>query len=216
MARPTHSPRAAGFTLIEVLIALMIVATGSVGALLALLHAQGALHDGQVRQSKMVLIDAKAQRLSLLDKALLQSGKAGMVPVAQPEPLPGLETRVAGSGSWILDPTAPTVAASTTDGVADLGTGTYFRLEGSGKIRYATTVAANTACADVPAQVYCREILVTLGLPMAVGTISAGGTSLGDNTAILATNAKTYTIWTRVSEGGDLQHAVVGWRVVVQ
>jgi prepilin-type N-terminal cleavage/methylation domain-containing protein len=215
MAPSPHPPRAAGFTLIEVMIALLIVATGSLGAILALLHAQDALHEGQVRQSKMLLIDAKAQRLKLLDKTLIQSGKAGMEPVAQPEVLPGLKTRAAGSGSWSLDPT-PAAAGSSAELVADLGGGAYFRVDGSGTIHYDTTVAANTPCASVPAKVFCREILVTQGLPVTVGTVSAGGTSLGDNTALLAGTAKPFTVWTRVTEGGNLTQAVVGWQVVVQ
>lgn len=215
MARSPRPSRAAGFTLIEVMIALVIVATGSVGAILALLHAQDALHEGQVRQSKMLLIDAKAQRLKLLDKTLLQNGKAGMVPVAQPEALPGLKTRAAGSGSWIVDPT-PAVAGASAEVVADLGAGAYFRLDGSGTIQYATSVAANTACADVPAHVFCREILITQGLPVGVGVIHAGGAELGDNAALLAATARPFTVWTRITEGGNLNKAVVGWQVVVQ
>jgi hypothetical protein len=199
----------------EVMIALAVVAVGSVGALAALLHAGENLREGQLRQSKMLLIDAKAQRLTLLNKTSLQSGGAGMVPVPQPEPLPGLKEAAAGAGSWIVDPSAPSVIAGTTDGVADLGTGAYFLLEGSGRIRYAT-VDAGTACEDVPANYYCREILVTQGLPVAVGAVKAGGTDLGDNAAIIAGTSRSYTVWTRVSKGGDLRHAVVGWKVVIQ
>jgi prepilin-type N-terminal cleavage/methylation domain-containing protein len=183
-----------GFTLVEVMIALGVMLVGALGALTGLAAASRELREGQLRQYKMVLIDATSQRIRLQDKQVLISyaTAAGT--------LPSTVTAIS-AAPWTLD--------ATTLVPGDLGTGAYFKVLPNGQILQldaATTpaVAANTACNAVPQGIYCREVLVRAGGPVA----SPGA---------IATGASLATVWIRVSRMGEpASMAVTSREVVVQ
>lgn len=191
--KPTHRARQ-GFTLIEVMVGMAVLLIGGLGALTGLAAASREMRDGQLRQYKMVLLDATAQRISLQDKELLI--KAALTGIA----LPSTVSAISGA-PWTLDAT-PLVAG-------DLGTGAYFEVLTNGIIRQldATTtpaVAANTACSAVPQGVYCREVVNRLGAPVtSPGTIAAVGA--------------VATVWIRVSRKGEpASHSVMTREVIVR
>lgn len=190
---PTRPPPR-GFTLMEVLIALVVMLLGASGALLALLTASHDLREGQLRLYKTVLVDASLERARLQDKAGLV---ASAVSAAT---LPSDATAISAS-PWGLDPT------TRVDG--DLSTGAYFSVLPNGTIAQLSAsstpaVPASTACSAVPVGVYCREVVTTRGAPVA----SPGA---------IATGASVATIWVRVSRRGEPSSlAAVGREVIVQ
>lgn len=187
-----------GFTLIETMAALGILAVALLGAMVALLSAGSQLKDGQVRQYRAILVDATVQRLMIADK----SPSSALGTSAQP-----LATACASDcgamnvGTWPVDPSG--VVGN------DLATGAYFKVAEDGEIQRDTTVAAGTACGDpsIPEGTYCREVLVTTS-PAPVVNSGHKWTSTWPPPApaILATGsfpATVYTVWVRVSKKGD-------------
>lgn len=202
---------AAGFTLIESMLALVVVSTASVGAIAALLHAGKELRHGQQRQGVMLLVEAKAQVLRLADKSHLDTGTAGLpAAVAYTSATPPDQLPV-GSAPWVPDPRPPQAG--------DLASGAYFRIDGLGNITAvdAATAPAGTACNQVPAGTWCREVLVTRNLPAGTGGIATGGTPIGngDNGQVLPPGAQPYTVWTRISHAGDPGSTVVARELVI-
>lgn len=190
----SKSQRRGGFSLIEVMISLAVMLAGSLGAILGLMAANRELREGQLRQYKMVLADASVQRARLRDKVALQNAAVAV------SPLPSTVTAIS-AAPWAVDPT-PVVAG-------DLSTGAYFEVFPNGQIRHLTAsttpaVAANTPCNAVPEGVYCRELVLARGAPVAApGPITAGG--------------QATTVWVRVSRRGEpADSAVLSREVILQ
>src|SRR5258708_18545865 len=109
----------AGFTLLETMIALAILAIALMGTLGGFITVDTQLKDAQLRQGKMVLLDAKVQRVLLTNKAELTG-----IPAA-----------------WTPDPTQSIVNANNTptprpvpDPDIDLSVGAYFSVLPNGEI----------------------------------------------------------------------------------
>ena len=185
-----------GITLIETMVALLILAIASVGAFTTLLSAKGELREGQLRQYKMTLIDTKVQRLWLSSKSVLPS------PALLPPSTIGLATAPLNSSGWAVDGTTPIAG--------DLGTGAYFKIISDGTITPLDSgtvppVPAGTACNSgaLPVGVYCREVLVTQGL-LPNGALPAGAT-------------KVWIYWIRVIRSGEpVDKAALDQVVLVQ
>lgn len=190
-----------GFSLIETMVSLVIIAFGVTAALGALLAAAKSAREGQYRQFKTALAEAAGSRYRLMDKTLL----ATMV-VATPPSL------TAGIGGWPADPSTPQLG--------DLSTGAYFSVDPQGQItplavplgtlcNSATIVSvAKASCQSAngtACTAFCREVVLLNGLPGAQ-CLGAKG-SLNDcswwagtagATATLAAGAVAYTVYVRV------------------
>ncbi len=200
-----------GFSLLEVMFAMAVLMVSLVGALAGLIASAQQFHDGQIRQSKMVLLEAKSQRLILADHSTSSIPFAGgtstasgtwPVPISSPSTVP--ESQPIGAAPWFLDPTPAVCPTCTLDGGTDLGTGAFFNVDPQGNITPVTVTGASN-CSQAPSGVFCREVLIATGLE-ASGTNSA-----------LPPSSVPYTVWIRVSKGGEPPNkAVVQRDVVVQ
>ncbi|RKH12429.1 type II secretion system protein [Corallococcus praedator] len=195
---PLHG-RTRGSGLLEVLISMSILALAAVGAVMGMVAATRDVKDGQVLQGRRMLLEARVQRLWLASKSDLLLQAVDRPGTFAPE-IPF------GTAPWKLDPSP----ASATD----VGTGAYFRVKPTGEVEPMTGVPANTPCLDstpdsvLPRDVYCREILVTKGLPRDLPLASQ---------ALVPAGALPFTVWTRVFRKGDsLERAVVHSEVFVQ
>jgi prepilin-type N-terminal cleavage/methylation domain-containing protein len=191
-----------GFSLIEVMVALAILAFVAIGALGAIIMASQNVRDGQLRQYKAALVEARVQLLMLADKTQLNSGSPAanaLYGTLGSYPGQSLEKVAIGSSPWQLDPTPASTNA--------LGTGPFFSVTEGGNI--ATVSSGATSCADSTLKkgTLCREVALISGMP--------DGSSPTSGTA--------YTLWTRVIRVGDPSpssnpslYAVVDREVVVQ
>lgn len=186
---------ARGSSLLEVLIAMVVLALAAAGAVMGLLAASRDVRDGQLFQVKRLLLEARTQRLWLASKAPLL-----LLAVERPATLPTeLEP---GTAPWAADPTPPVAG--------DPGSGAYFQLSPTGEVEPLTGITAGTACNDpaLPDGSYCREVLVTRGLPLEV----TGGAA-----NVLPAGSQPVTVWTRVVRKGDTaERAVAHNEVFVQ
>src|SRR6266849_11038400 len=67
-----------GFTMIEALVAMTVLAVGLLGNFMALVQASNLSREGQLRQYKTMLVDTKMQRLLLADKSRLPTMVGGL------------------------------------------------------------------------------------------------------------------------------------------
>jgi prepilin-type N-terminal cleavage/methylation domain-containing protein len=67
-----------GFTMIEAMVAMTILAVGLLGNFMALVQASNLSREGQLRQYKTMLVDTKMQRLLLADKSQLPTMVGGL------------------------------------------------------------------------------------------------------------------------------------------
>lgn len=176
-----RSPRSAGFTLLESTMAMGVMAVAGLGALAAMGHSGNELQRGQLRQSKAALLLESSQRMMLMAKAspsLTSPGKTLLSAQAKPLPSTSPEKLAIGASPWVPDPS-----------------GAYFTLTPDGQIAPRTDVAAGTACssASLPPGTCCREILVTEGMPVA----------LGANAALVPAGMSPFTLWVRISRAGE-------------
>jgi prepilin-type N-terminal cleavage/methylation domain-containing protein len=175
----THGAR--GFTLIETIVALAVMAVAALGALAAVNFSVTELSKGQLRLYTAAIADAALQRMMAV-------AKTGLPTDAFPTPEP---KRIGiGARPWSPD---------TSTAVGDLSAGAYFRVvtgQNAATISPATDVPANTTCDAVPKGVICREILVTRGMPFGDCTGNACG-------GIIPAGANPITFWVRVSRKGD-------------
>src|SRR5260370_7098849 len=113
-------PGQRGFTLIEAMIAMSILAIALLGTFSGLVEAARVASEGQLRQYKTELIDAKIQRLLLADKTLLPAMVGGLQTVSNTLVPP---TVAVGGAPSIIDPSAPdpTPIPSTAPLPGDLG-----------------------------------------------------------------------------------------------
>jgi len=189
--------RRGGFTLIEAMMALAILAIALLGTLSGLIEATRIAREGQFRQFKTALIDAKVQRLLLADKSALPNMVGGLQTVA---PLFLAPSVAIGSAPWLIDPSPPDPSSIPPTGPipGDLGTGAVFWVWADGEIR--PIAGSFLSCADpaIPAGAYCREVLLhnRLALPG-----SAQNSQVQGN--LDAVNARSSTLWIRVSRKGE-------------
>lgn len=166
--------KARGFSLIEVMVAMVIVAFAAVGALGGMIAAQKTLALGAIRQVKMSLLEARSQKVLLANKTTL-AGTAVAYTTA-PAAL------AIGAAPWVVD---------NSTGTGDPGSGAYFKLLPDGSITPATGILAGTACSStsIPTGTYCREMMTTIGTPT--------GAALGTGSTTV------YTQWYRLSRVGE-------------
>ncbi len=172
-----------GFTLLETMIALAILAGALVGTLAGFIDAGVQLKEAPMRNTKAILLDAKVQRLLLTNKAELTSY----------------------TSAWAPDPTQATVNAINNptprpvpDPSIDFSIGAFFTILPNGEITQ-LNVLAGTACSStsVPNGAYCREVMLTAGMP--------NGATLPANPAwaSLAGLATPQTLWIRIYRKGQ-------------
>ncbi len=225
--------RPLGFTLIETMIAMAILAIGLVGALAALLAASQSMRDGQLRQYKMTLLDATVERFQLQDKSKLVQSTLFTSAVTQPIPgtPPGPETFPRGTAPWTLDScpaTWPTGAACPAPANGspnnDPSWGAFFIVLPNGSICAfgalcwtGPNLAAVTNCGQLDTMpeatgVYCREMFVNQG----IYSPPAQQWPLGGFSGAMAGHS-AYTLWIRVSRAGSfMNEASIDRQVIVQ
>lgn len=193
---PSLSRRSArGAGILEVVIAMAVLAVAAAGAVGGMVSASRHVRDGQFFQAKRMLAEARTQQLRLANKVELVQ-KAVPYPAIAPPDIP------VGSAPWQVD---ATVAVAN-----DPGSGSYFKATATGELEPATGIVPGTACnaTAVPKGTFCREVLVTQGM--------RSGVQPGPN-SVLPPGAKAVTVWTRVwRKGEDASSAVVHSEVFVQ
>lgn len=165
---------AAGFTLIEVMIALAVLAIGIVGGLAGIISAAEAIRDGQRRQHKMALLDARGQQFLLMDKTNIDTSAVN-------PPSTAANRLALGAAPWALDVANP----------GDVSSSPWFKIAGDGTVTAVPLTGSPTACGTQPSGVYCRESFLMRGAPATL------------NAATIPAGATAYTLWTRISRTGD-------------
>jgi prepilin-type N-terminal cleavage/methylation domain-containing protein len=199
-----------GFTLIEAIIAMTILAIALLGTFMGLVEAARVSREGQLRQYKTELIDAKLQRLLLADKTVLPNMVGGLQTVPASLLAPSLSI---GAAPWVIDPSAPDPSslAPGSPMPGDLGIGSVFQVWPDGEIRPLAGPFASCVDPAIPVGAYCREVLLhnRLLLPG-----SAPNTQIQNN--LDAVNARSSTLWIRVFRKGESANfAVVERKVLV-
>lgn len=156
-----------GFSLMEVLVALSVLAVASVGALSGLVFASKQFRLGQSTTQGTVLAERTMQRLRLANKQKIIA--AAVAYTGRPEALDASASLTASaSNPWV-----PTTGGATAlgdlsnDGSSDFSRGAFFTVDGAGIAARATVPGAVTTCstmlsnAAVPPGVYCREVAIT-------------------------------------------------------
>lgn len=150
--------RTSGFTLLEVMVALLVLAFASVGAIVSILAASKELREGQLKAHVAGLVDARIQRARLTDKLSLYS-------------------------QAVTSATTPdTVAVGIAPWIVDAAEGALFRVLPDGTITSAGISDGGTSpssCGDgaIGAGVFCREVAITQGASVAdAGGIMMSGT----------------------------------------
>jgi prepilin-type N-terminal cleavage/methylation domain-containing protein len=177
MRTPTpHSAR--GFSIIETMVAMVVLAISLLGTLGALNRGATESRLGQTRQMKMMLADAALQRIKLQDKNTFFAGLPA-------QPTVNLSSLAVGASPWVQDPT------SNGDPL-DFSVGAYFNIQPDGTL-VKLNIAGNPPCTDalVVVGTICREVYTHLGAPY-----NATNATLG---AALPTGARIATAWVRVS-----------------
>lgn len=182
------SSRARGFTLLETMIALVVLAITSLGTLSAMVAASRNLKEGQIRQSKAALVEARTQLLMMADKSQLGTSASNALfgtlgtftPGTPPDKLP------IGASPWQLDPT-----------------GAFFTADASGVVNPTTSAATSCAPSGLAPGILCREVALTAGLP--------DGSSPHSGTAYTL-----WTRVIRSDDGSPLSFAVVDRMVVLR
>jgi len=179
--------RQAGFTLIEVMAAMAVLAFAALGAFAGVNYARQELNEGQIRQFKMVLLDAKVQRLLGGGKqSISSSGFDSLLPLPIPSTPPA--NVAIGASPWVPDNTTPVPG--------DLSTGAYFKIRADGTLVADTSVPAGTACnsSAIPIGTYCREVLMTNGTPGGTSSFPTNGVS-----PVTLQGGTAVSYWTRIS-----------------
>lgn len=207
MRRATSSRLRRGFTIIEGMIALAVLAVAAAGALLALVNANQMIREGQLRQLKMVLVEASAQRGMFSLANTDTTADAGPVVTTTPD------NAAIGASPWKIDD-SPALDL-------DLGTGAFFKLfpdgtitpmtcdgpDGGGVAGCLSTATYNSCGAALPNGIYCREIAVGPNLPPGANSVVSG--------ELLDAGAGFHTRWIRVSRKGEPRSRAVVYREVV-
>ncbi len=196
--------KAGGFTMIEAMVAMTILAVGLLGNFMALVQASSLSREGQLRQYKTMLVDTKMQRLLLADKSRLPTMVGGLQTISDTLYPPSVAI---GGAPWVIDPSTPD---PSVPGPGDLGKGSVFSLSPNGDVHPLT--GTFTSCADpaIPTGAYCREVLLHNRLPLATAANATVQANLD------AAGAQSSTLWIRISRKGDsLGFAVFERKVLV-
>ncbi|MBL8912312.1 MAG: prepilin-type N-terminal cleavage/methylation domain-containing protein [Archangium sp.] len=175
-----------GMTILEVMMAMVVLAIALTASLAAMQQGNVELRLGQTRQQKLMLAQAVLERERLIDKDVFFT-PATAYPAQPTSDLSALAVSVA---PWVVDP----VAASADPN--DLSTGAYFNITADGLITRATGIAANTPCNAVPVGTICRETFTHLGLPY---NSNAGYVAFNGPSGTLPAGSRVATTWVRVS-----------------
>jgi len=197
--------KAGGFTMIEAMIAMTLLAIGLLGTFVGLVQASNVAREGQLRQYKTMLVDTKMQRLLLADKSKLPNMVGGLQTISGTLYPP---TAAIGSAPWVIDPSP---ADTSFPGPGDLGRGAVFSLLPDGEVQ--PIAGSFSSCVDptIPNGVYCREVLLHNRLPLPA---SAPNSQVQAN--LDAVGARSSTLWVRISKKGDsLGFAVFERKVLV-
>lgn len=191
MRRSTRA-KIGGFTMIDSLIALSLLLIALLGNFMALVQASKIIREGQLRQYKTMLMDAKMQRLLLADKSSLPNMVGGLQTISDTLYPPNVAI---GSAPWVIDPSAPD---TSVPGPGDLGRGAVFSLVADGEIQPITGTFSSCVDPTIPVGAYCREVLLHNRLPLAT---SASNSSLQNS--LDGVGAQSSTLWVRISRKGD-------------
>jgi prepilin-type N-terminal cleavage/methylation domain-containing protein len=180
-----------GVSILEVMMAMVVLAIALVGSLAALQRGLTESRLGQNRQQKVMLADAALQRQRLMDKTTFftstiepDSSLRFVGSVFNARPGTDITAQPVGTGVWIVDPT-------TSGDPNDLSQGAYFNVLPDGTITRATGIAPGTKCNVVPIGTVCREMYTHQGLPFgATDVMAAGRLPAGTNVA---------TTWVRIT-----------------
>jgi prepilin-type N-terminal cleavage/methylation domain-containing protein len=187
-----------GFSLLEVMVALAILLVASVSAVIGLTAASGDLRKGQFWTHQMTLVESSMQRIQLQDKNALLTAVQNFSP-----PLScarnSLTSQPAATCGWQMDGT------NGVDAGLDLSVGALFRILPDGTITHVdATGFSDCAAAGLPADVYCREIVMAIGGPSGDGDAGmVGGTT------------RAGTVWVRVKRKSDSDRQFVALREVI-
>ncbi|MFT3711744.1 MAG: prepilin-type N-terminal cleavage/methylation domain-containing protein [Archangium sp.] len=179
-----------GVSILEVMMAMVVLAIALVGSLAALQRGLTESRLGQNRQQKVMLADATLQRQRLMDKTTFfnstiepDSSTRFAGPGFNARPGLDITTQAVGTGVWVVDPT-------TSADPNDLSQGAYFNVLPDGTITRAA-VTPGTKCNLVPINTVCREMYTHQGLPFgATDVMGAGRLPAGTNVA---------TTWVRIT-----------------
>lgn len=148
----------AGFTLLEVTIALVVLGIAALGALSGMLGARQNIRDGQLRQYKATLAEARVQQLLLTDKTKITSS-ATLFAGRSTTCVANLDKLDFGAAPWVPDPL-----------------GAFYEVGGDGTITAGGGNGATSCTAStVDRSAFCREIAVTPCLPD--GSAPSAGTA---------------------------------------
>jgi hypothetical protein len=174
--------RAGGFTMIDAMIAMTLLAIGLLGTFVGLIQASNVTREGQLRQYKTMLVDK-----SVLPTML--GGLQTILPTVYPPALP------IGSAPWIIDPSA---ADTSLPGPGDLGRGAVFTLLADGEVQPIAGTFLSCADPTIPNGAYCREVLLHNQLPL-----PGSATNSQVQANLNAAGARSSTLWVRISRRGD-------------
>jgi prepilin-type N-terminal cleavage/methylation domain-containing protein len=199
-----------GFSILETMIAMVVLGIGLVGALAALQRGATESRLGQTRQMKMMLAESALQRVKLQDKRTLFAGLPA-------QPTTNIANLAVGTSPWVPDPT------TTTDPL-DFSEGAYFNILPDGTVVPITTITAGTACnaAAVPLGTICREVYSHLNGPYDATNVWAAGSTASVNSSAIPSATQVATNWVRVTRKTsatdrlDAEVDVVLYQVVVQ
>ena len=225
MKRRRSMTRSRGFTLIEVLIAMAILAIGMLGVFAAYNATAQTLRDGQLSQYRMVLLDASLERLALQNKTALFQTPLFAAAAALPVPTP--DQIAVGAAPWVIDPSLPdqsdSCGSANGSGCVNtyIGTGALFEVLSNGDIipcfapgvpsqclsgTYApAALPASCADATIPGGIYCREVAVTTAMENSKTYVQdSAGTQYPQtgNFVVPPVGSKSYTLWVRIHRVG--------------
>lgn len=169
--------RAPGFSILETMIAMVVLSIGLIGALAALQRGATESRLGQTRQVKLMLAEAALQRVKLQNKSAFFTGLPA-------QPTVDIKTLAVGTAPWVSDPT------SSAD-PNDFSQGAFFNILPDGTITRAAVVGPCTA-ATVPVGTICREVFTHTGGPY-------HATNVAVPTVSFPAGAQLATVWVRVS-----------------
>ena len=183
--RTSTRPSVHGFSILETMIAMVVLAISLLGTIGALNRGATESRLGQTRQMKMMLADAALQGIKLQDKNAFFNGLPA-------QPTVNLSSLAVGAAPWVLGP------ADSGDAL-DFSTGSYFNIQPDGTLVKLTALAGSGACTPtnnlIPDGTICREVFTHLGAPYNATFTTFSGA--------LPTGSRIATAWVRITRKGS-------------